>query len=109
MNAENKSGGLGDLSRENIKKTEKPKPMTQEEAAQMMANFYSTMANGVINLVAISGAAQQSLSEISIDLNDIAFYIKKLAVKMDAVSIMEIEEHEAAEDEEPPENSNGSL
>lgn len=102
-NPKKKKSGLEDLSRKNIKK--EPPAMTQEEAAKTVADFYSTMANGIINLVAIHAAIQKDLSEIAIDTNDIAFYLKKLAIKNEAVDAMEIEEREREEEEPPPENS----
>ena len=104
-----KPGNLDDLSRDKVKKeSEPPKPMTQEEAAQMMAEFYATVANGILNVVAILASMQETMGEMSIDMNDIAFYAKKAAIKSDSVSPLEVEEREKEEDDEPPANSGPS-
>ena len=90
------------LNKENVP----PEPMTPEKAAEAMAKFYDHMSSGVFNLVAIHNDFAKTLrEEISVDLNDIAFYLKKLAIKMEAVSELEIEEREQEADEPPPANS----
>lgn len=96
------------LNRENIKK----EPATPEEAAKQaskrIAEFYETMGNCLINLVAIHNDIAKTIREISTDSNDIAFYQKKIALKMEAVNAMEIEEQEAEDDDDSPANSEHS-
>ena len=90
------------LNKENVP----PEPMTPEQAALAMAKFYEHIGSGIFNLVAIHNDFANTLKdEISVDLNDIAFYLKKLAIKMEAVTELEIEEREAEAEDEPPANS----
>lgn len=95
-----------DIGRENIKP--KQKPMTQQDAAEVMVHFYDTMANCFINLVAIQaqqteilGKVAKTIGDIAIDTNDTAFYAKQTALKSNSVTDAEIAEHEKGELDDP--------
>lgn len=99
MSKKNSNNRL-DIDRGNIKPQPK-KPMTQEEAAEMMGAFYDTMGNCFINLVAIQAKATEifgvmvkTIGEIAVDTNDIAFYAKQTALKNESVTDVDIIEHE---------------
>lgn len=105
MNQENPKKGLN-INRNKVNSEDThQKPMTAEEASMVMAEFYNTMGSGVFNMVAIMADLNKILGELSVDLNDMAFYQKKIALKMGAVSEIEILEHEKEGDEPPPENT----
>lgn len=103
--SKNKPNKPLNIGRDNIKPSQKP--MTQQEAAEVMANFYDTVANCFINLVAIQaktteilGKMAKTIGEISIDTNDAAYYAKQTALKNGAVNEAEIAEHEKGEIED---------
>lgn len=86
----------------------KPKvPTTDKEMAETVADFYNTMGNCLVNLVAIHENIAKTLEETSIDSSDIAFYLKKIALSNGWVDEIEVEEREKEGDEEPPANSEG--
>lgn len=107
MNQNNPKKNL-DISSSDIKKPEKPaRPMTEQDAALAMGNFYETMGNCLLNLVAIQADMvkvlaniAQSVNDISTDTNDMAFYAKKTALSIEAVSIIDVEEQEKGEDDD---------
>jgi len=89
------------LSPDKIEKSTQ-KQLTPEDAAREMASFYSIMGDCALNLVPIMDDIAKTLQVISLDLSDHIFYQKKIALKMEAVTEIEIQEQEQEDDEEPP-------
>jgi hypothetical protein len=95
-NEPKKKSGLN-LNRENIKKTA---PISPEEAATQMGQFYETLGNCLLNLVAIQNDIAKSMREISVDTSFILENLDKKGVSEGWLTEADLAEREGPDDEE---------
>jgi hypothetical protein len=88
------------LKRDNIK-PEPQKPMTQEEAAAAMGNFYAVMGDCVLNMVPILERIAMNLEQVVIEISDIKDNLNRKGLHEGWITELDIAEREREDDGQP--------